>query len=288
MVHEIQTTSPLNKGDALEGAVHAIEKAILGSNPELNEKTFTIEGKKHVSIGDVRHEIDVYVEVDLGKGYKSTFIFECKNWKKPVGKNELIIFSEKIDALQAQKGFFVAKSYTRDAKAQAKKDQRVTLLLATDFNVDDTLTPFNFHYLVQGQTKARIEIVARHRSSSGPGEPIELDGASVTLRGGDINFKRYVYEWLSELYTERTSTFLWGNSEGAYELEAKAERVFEVNELIVDSIDVGKVNLFAKFSVRIIRPPVVSHFEVSTRGRFCSFAPVTIYDREIKTSFTTI
>src|SRR5689334_20905416 len=64
--------------------------------------------------------------VGVAKGYTVTFIFECKNWEDAVGKNEIIIFSEKIDAVSAQRGYFVAKSFTRDAEAQALKDPRMT------------------------------------------------------------------------------------------------------------------------------------------------------------------
>ncbi len=109
--------TPLQKGNELESVVRSIESAILQSSPNLRESTFKIESKKVATVDGVRHEIDVYVEVDIGKGYTAIFIFECKNWQDAVGKNDIIVFSEKIDALQAQRGFFVAKSFTRYAKA---------------------------------------------------------------------------------------------------------------------------------------------------------------------------
>ena len=109
------------KGNELEDAVRAIESHILKSAPNFSEGTFKIESKRVVTSGGVKHEIDIYVTASLAAGYEAIFIFECKNWEAKVGKNELIIFSEKISAVRAQKGFFVAKSYTRDAEAQALK-----------------------------------------------------------------------------------------------------------------------------------------------------------------------
>ena len=126
-------STPVEKGNILEEAVHAIEHQILASSPSLKEHTFVIESKKYVVSNGVRHEIDIYVSVDLGRGYRSIFIFECKNWEAAVGKNEIIVFSEKIDATLAQRGFFIAKSFTSDAQAQAQKDPRITLLVATEF-----------------------------------------------------------------------------------------------------------------------------------------------------------
>src|SRR5436309_3248608 len=129
------TPTPLEKGNVLEVSVRSIERAILQSSPALKEKTFVIESKKIVAVDGVHHEIDVFVTVDLGKGYRAIFIFECKNWDAPVGKNEIVIFSEKIDAIQAQCGFFVAKAYTADAEAQARRDPRIRLLTATEHPV---------------------------------------------------------------------------------------------------------------------------------------------------------
>src|SRR5689334_20400683 len=93
------------KGDALEQAVRGIETAILRCFPGYSESTFRIDSKQLVEIDGVRHEIDVYVTVALGPGYQPVFIFECKNWKDKVSKNDIIVFSEKIRATNAQHGF---------------------------------------------------------------------------------------------------------------------------------------------------------------------------------------
>jgi hypothetical protein len=128
--HSVAT--PSEKGNALENAVGVIEHCILQTSPSLKEKTFLIENKKIIVVGSVHHEIDIFVTIDPGPGYKSFFIFECKNWQDAVGKNDIVIFSEKIDVSQAQHGYFVARSFTKDARAQAAKDPRMTLLLASE------------------------------------------------------------------------------------------------------------------------------------------------------------
>ncbi len=84
-----------DKGNALENAVAAIEEVILQSSVGMGRKP-TVEKKKIIIVDGVRHEIDVYVTADLAPGYKPIFIFECKNWREAVGKNEIIIFSEKM------------------------------------------------------------------------------------------------------------------------------------------------------------------------------------------------
>ena len=118
------------KGDDLEKAVHAIEDTILKIAPGFAEGTFRIESKRIISLEGVRHEIDLFVTAALPNGYQAVFVFECKNWADKVGKNEVIVFSEKVKAATAQKGFFVARAFTKDAKAQAAKDPRIQLLTA--------------------------------------------------------------------------------------------------------------------------------------------------------------
>src|SRR6266849_4908962 len=103
--------TPQQKGNALENAVRGIENLLLSLSPSLQQETYKIESKKIISVRDVHHGIDVFVSVDLGSAYKSVFIFECKNWKDPVGKNEVIVFSEKIGVCQAQWGCIVAKAF---------------------------------------------------------------------------------------------------------------------------------------------------------------------------------
>jgi len=95
--------------------------AILLAKPSPREATFVIEPKRIVLVDQVRREIDLFVEIDLGDGCKAISIFECKNWAKNVDKNVVIVFSEKTKALQAQKGYIVPKGFSKHAIAQAKR-----------------------------------------------------------------------------------------------------------------------------------------------------------------------
>ena len=67
--------TPYEKGNALEAAVASIERYILDTSPHLREKPFLFESKKIINVAGVHHEIDIFVTIDLGAGYKSVFIF---------------------------------------------------------------------------------------------------------------------------------------------------------------------------------------------------------------------
>src|SRR5579884_2636576 len=89
----------IEKGHSLERAVSLIQEAILKADPQLQGAEFSIERNKTFVIDGVRHEVDVWVETHPKSHYHSSFLFECKNWQSPVGKNEVIILSEKVKVL---------------------------------------------------------------------------------------------------------------------------------------------------------------------------------------------
>jgi hypothetical protein len=65
--------TPQEKGNALENAVRGIETLLLSLSPSLQRETYKIESKKIINVGDVRHEIDVYVSVNVGRQYETIF-----------------------------------------------------------------------------------------------------------------------------------------------------------------------------------------------------------------------
>ncbi len=162
-----------------------IESTILHTAPHLKEKNFTIESKKIINSGGVHHEIDVYVTVDSAPGYSAIYIFECKNWKDSVGKNEIILFVEKINCSNAVLGYFVATSFTKDAMAQAEKCSRLTLLRAEE--IDLTLVDEN---QIVFRTLRNIEVMIHRRGLISDEEIDHFDAEAVTaeFRGRPFPF----------------------------------------------------------------------------------------------------
>jgi hypothetical protein len=134
-------TTAKQKGNELEDAVCLIEETILTFEPGLADGTSRVSGPVRIVVDGILYEADVLVRVTLGARYDSTFIFECKNWSERVGRVPITAFSETVSAFQAQRGFFVAKAYTRDAMVRAMKDPSLKRCQEpiTDFRF---LTPF--------------------------------------------------------------------------------------------------------------------------------------------------
>jgi hypothetical protein len=260
-------TGAHQKGKSLEMAVHALESAILRRSPGYNEKTFHIAGRKIISMAGVHHEIDIWVNVEIGDGYSATFIFECKNQKAKVGKNDIVAFAEKIKAAQAQTGFFVAKSFTRDAKAQASVEPRIQLLCVRQLPIDEVPLPIQcFHAIVVESRE--IKCCVEHGSEYGTATIVDLSTASFTIEGETLDLSAYLNEWSNEEISKRQDRFRSESvAEGVYPLAFEASRVFSDRDVMMNHERVAQMTLSGAVQVRVVRGTIVSRFEVETRGR---------------------
>jgi hypothetical protein len=268
----------MQKGDALHSAVVSIERTILNQAPALREKTFVIEDKKIMRVNGVRHEVDIFVTVEAAPGYAAIYIFECKNWASPVGKDEIVAFSEKIRVLNAAHGYFVAKSFTADARAQEKLDGRLTLLLAAEHDFTGIVLPnmFNLHSIaaipkhIETQIKKRGAISEHYES-------LDLDNANVTFQGEKLDLRVLLRDWANKAVADDTLKIRTERLEqGVHERKAKSEREFPNCELIVNCLDIGSIAIVVDYHLHVFHPPIVSRFDVETRGRFWSYAPVVL------------
>jgi hypothetical protein len=255
----------VEKGHALEKAVHAIEQLILESSPMYSEKAFRIESRKIIRVDDVGHEVDLYVTVDLGGEYTSTFIFECKNWATRVGKNEIIIFSEKIAATRAQQGFFIAREFTRDAIAQAAKDPRIKLRMAND--VSDSLIDLTkrFHFtLIDGHSvRARVTMITEEGRVVIP----DLEKSLIQTPLGDFALRDYITSAGTQLGEQGLRGFPSQDlAPGEYVVNAEGS-VDSPEHCRIEGIAVQAIDLEVATRVRIARPAVISQYEADNRGR---------------------
>lgn len=261
--------NPLAKGNALENAVQAIERTILSQAPGFKEGTFRIEGKKILKVDGVHHEIDVHVSAALPAAYDAVFIFECKNWEQKVPKNEIIVFSEKIRASNAQRGFFVAKTFTKDAVAQAALDQRMVLLSAAELDLATLAIPAGFHGIHLGDTKADVALMAPGATfDSHPRTPIDIAGATFVLDGQETSLHDFVQVFINRLRNESSNKINSGAmTEGVHVLAFAGDHEFAEGQATVNGKPLGKLHAAGTVEVHISRAVVVSAYEVATRGR---------------------
>jgi hypothetical protein len=272
-----------DKGNALERAVEAIEDLILRTSPNVKDKTYKIESKKIINAKGVHHEIDVFVSFELGPGYSPVYIFECKNWKEAVGKNEIIVFAEKIAAAGAQRGFFVAKSFTADAEAQAAQEPRMELVTASEHDPASTIVPFGFHTTFTKPTKNHV-LFRKWGSQGNELTDVDVSKADVTLDGSPLNLTEYMNAWTTEAMNESMRTFASGTlPEGVYQRGCTSNRKFPEGAFVIDGKSIETATMTVQFDIYLVRPAVKSHFEVNGRGRVITLEGHTAGDLTIDT-----
>lgn len=273
----------MQAGDALHNAVHAIEHHILATSPSLKEGTFVIEDKKVVIVDGVRHEIDVFVTIQAAPGYSSVYIFECKNWKKSVGKTEILDFSAKVVAVQAAHGYFVAKSFTRDAIAQAEQNGRITLLIASEHRPAESPLPHGFHSIAAEATHADVTFYKRG-SKHANFYLCDLTSAKLKLRGADVGLQDYIRNWVDQTKNADVLNFASGSlPEGRYNREVSVSQTFPAGEFLLNDEDMEMATALVRYHVHLYRPPIVSHFAIETRGRSYSLAPINLPQGQVLT-----
>lgn len=261
------------KGEQLEVAVHLIEETILKRFPGYSEAAFV--RRRVIRVDDVRHEIDIWVEIAIADGYKPIFIFECKNWQAKIGKNEIIVFTEKIKAVGAQHGYFVATEYTSDAAAQAAEDPRMTLLTAQQAaGLGRVLEHLHFVGISNQQKSLNVFFDQRYQDAVAR---LVIAQAKVSLDGAPLDREAYATDWANALI-QAYDSHLPSNrmDEGVYPVSLEDERVFLANQMLFDGIPVERVKLTVTFDLQVAWPRISSIYDVATRGRVAFLDPIKL------------
>lgn len=266
--------SNYSKGKRLEKSVEIIESLILHTQPSFKNSYIKIERNKILNHKGVHHEIDLFINVDKGFGYNAIYIFECKNQdSKSVDKNDILIFSEKIDISSAQFGFFIARSYSKDAENQALLDKRIKLLKLNDFDFDLSVFP-EFSSLYRVRRKEEIKCIlnpsdlTENSDFDENSEDYEkIDLTLIKVEGRDIDFKSYIFEISDsiiekELHISKTKFLPPGLHKRSDEFEVKLENNLLYSNRVYDSI---KMTIDYEFVIG--KPNIISTFDIQNRGK---------------------
>jgi Restriction endonuclease len=264
------TKTAHEKGTELEQAIGAIERTILQANPALSDKSYTIDFRKIIVVEGVKHEIDVWIQFDLGGGYKPTFIFEAKNWSKTVGKELIPDFSAKIAAANAQMGYFVAKSFSSYARAAAKRDTRIILLKANDeFITSDRVRHFHVTHQDLSKSKHQIVLVLKPDLAKAPPPPtVNMEAVSLTLNGVAISHAELAQRLVARVIQEHSLIVPSHTlAAGEYPFELVQEVVIAPDVLFAGVYEVEKISIQLHYVFEVVRARIVSKFDIETRGR---------------------
>lgn len=273
------------KGRVLEDAVEAIERAILETDPDMANRTIRVEARKRIVVQGVTHVIDLWVELPGPKGYDALFVFECKNWEVDVTKDEVTLFSEKIRASGAQRGYIVARTYNDGARAQAKLDPRVQLVDVRKKEFDRLTAPLFPMFQINEGGHAAVQLFPPEVGRRG-GRQIDPAKIKLIEDGQRVSFAEWLARWEAELKEERTNrSDTAGLPVGSYTLEAFGRRTFAPGTCSFQGAPFDAVEVKMTIPIRIVRPVFTGSIEVVGRGRVLKLEPFTIAGQTFHLNF---
>jgi hypothetical protein len=178
-------------------------------------------------------------------------------------------FRRKDQGGESQTGFFVAKSFTRDARAQAKAEPRIQLLCVRELPIDEVPVPIQrFHGVMEVEGSRQSECRIVHGFEHGTVTEVDLSTASFTIDGEGQDLGAYLRDWINEEISKRQRAFRSESvAEGVYPLEFGASRVFSDRAVAVNHERVEQMTVSGSVQMRVLNGVIVSRFEVATRGR---------------------
>lgn len=264
--------TPKQKGDELEDAVEAIHRVIMQHTP-LKHAKLHIERKKLIFPGGVKKEIDLYIRANCGMEMDVIYIFECKNWEDSVPANEITIFAQKIDDVQASKGFFIAKKFAKDATLEAKKHPRITLLNASDVDIDPALFP-SIHFIRENPEKRVASATLLEKADRDmPAGPLDLSFAVVHVDGKEVPAKEWIGGKINDAINEdlnKTNTTEF--EQGTHKLRATRSLDFGAQNIRVvtptKDFILARLDFEVDFELDVAKPVLVSQFDIERKGIF--------------------
>lgn len=261
-------------GDELEDAVAWIESIILKEEHGLKEGEFFLTPKYKVNVGNVLHEIDIFIEIKRPKSYSTIFVFECKNRTNKSDKNDIIIFAEKINTVKANKGFFISRGVTKDARNQARNHGRIEIVdVSAQFDVPDIIRDYHICESIRQNLCIKLKGILRN-SAPTSFNINDLIAQNFCVYGEDKKLIDYLVEIAdkhveSVMNKEKTDQL----ADGEYPYQQTKNISFTPSGCRLSNwrnivyFDVLDVIMTMDWMVTIRRPKIVWKYDVKDRGR---------------------
>ena len=268
------------KGRALENATRSIHELLLRKNG-LTDETVVIEPNYQFKAGGARNEIDILVRINPDSPNERRQLFECKNRKTKVSKNDIIILADKVRRLKGEKGTMVARSFTRDALALATHESIEIERVIDDRWLSDELigitdTSFMFHSI----------ILKLHRYGNEPTLPEpNWSSAKCTWKSQPLDFGEFIRDSIHDEMKSKPGTEI--PFPGMACRHARANFNFDQNQLWVGDWNIAQVNAEFDYSNTHRVARLESSFSIERKGRFAEFVfePHPLNDDDLRIEF---
>lgn len=259
-----QTTKQI--GGRLEDAVRELEKWLIEKYNIPGEADIAIEPNYTYELdGGAKREVDLYIKVKHGEHFEATYIYECKNWKRPVKPEQVAYFQRKVEELGATKGFIIGKSFTKGCYAEEQKDKRLELVKATELNIDPgQLANVDLHYFVT-EPKAVIAFVG----VNGVIKPVSPDNLFADEDGSIIGLKEFGERLfgVEKAIKDEVEKILKHRQEGVIPVDLRNFVDLAPGDFIFEDVEIRKILVAVQFEYYFTTGRFISHFDIEKRGR---------------------
>lgn len=255
-----------NDGRALEKAIHFLQETILQTDLGLRHGQFQVELNRIIERNGTHHEVDVYVVRHPGTERESIIFIECKDWQKPVSKNEVMILKEKVHLLGAALGILVARSVTKDAQALIA---HYNCIQFRQFDNDLKGILVSVAHVRHDQISATVAAIPRDPRQA---MPALAKTTLCTWNGRRATLQAFAQEWADAVAMRGP-----GPSPGPYGLAgahwfpARERRQFAPGEFTLEGHDIAALEIQAAFMVTITEGSLLFTYSVSATGQVQSF-----------------
>lgn len=251
-----------SKGRELEYALRRIEESVLAHNPDLAGAKARIEQNKIIIVDGVRHEVDIWVVLNEGTNYSTTHILECKNWRDPVGTEEIGKLAIKRSEVGAHTASLIGTGFTDDAKRLALK-HGIKLSVARDFRFLDVAAPFVSHKIEGGA----VSITYAHSSPAAPAN-LSYDNTQTEIDGKAVNLAAILDALIASHLQETTRADPRYKLSGPHSGTTNFRHLPRPGSLFIDGFEVAIVAAQITYTAEIQYPTVVTRFSIEGRGGF--------------------
>lgn len=251
-----------DKGRALEYAVRRIEETLLAHNPAFAGAPARIEQNKIVVVDDVRHEIDVRVVLHEGSHYETTHIIECKNWKNPVGTDEVGKLVMKRDEIGAHTASLFATSFTADAERLAQK-HRIKLASVSEFRLWEIAAP-----LISYRIEAGDVAITYAQAGLAQMTKVSFEDSSCVVDGEALNLGQVFDSLFNSHLREATRADQRYKLPGMHSGTASFRHNPRAGSFFIEGVEVASVAVTAAYSAEIHHPTINTRLSIDGRGGF--------------------
>jgi Restriction endonuclease len=244
------------KGKDLEDNLKILEDLIISSNPELSKSDFVIKTRKRIR----NREIDIYVECNQNNSdRKNIYIYECKNWVKPVGPDQVDSLAWKVKLSNATKGFMVANKITKGAIKDINNSKKLEYIkFDQEIQLDD---PSTFCNSITMNEKYMDLVLIFDGSIMIANNIIE-----ILSKQNKIN--------LAEMLTKKAdeNIQLTNPNPPSGESWLRYDFTFEPEfELKYNNIFCKQIRLYGKYKINCIKEGITAQFNFHTKGKVTNY-----------------